>query len=256
MSEENQSIENTISDAPVVSKGKKGKGPVWVVIVLVALVGAYFVLNHYGLVDVNSLIGDKKTASDSGAVDAGAVVATVNGIKITRGELDEKIEQVRRSLPAGTPDPTQDAAFELQLLEDLINLKLLTMAAEEMNYTVSDDEVAAERSTLVEQFGGEETFSQQLSMLGITEEALKENMRNELLIRQLLDDKTDIESVEVTDEEIKTAYDMAVGETEDAPPLEQVEELIRSQLLNQKTAEVVQAYIDELRASAQIEKTL
>jgi len=76
------------------------------------------------------------------------------------------------------------------------------------------------------------------------------------LIRQLLEAETTIGDVEVTEEEITQAYEAAVGDTEDAPPLDQVRELIQSEIVNKKSAEIVQAYVDGLRAKVEVEVTL
>lgn len=255
MSEEMQQevkerVENS-SDTSATQKTKKktSSAGLWGVVLLVVLVGGYVVYDRLQQ-------SDEGTPSTSQGEDSSKVIATVNGEAITQGDLNAKIEQVRSSLPAGTNDPTEDAAFELQLLDDLINLKLLTTTAINKNYTVSNDEIEAEKVILIERFGGEEAFNQQLEMLGVSQEELNENMRNELLIRQLLEDETDVESVAVSDEEVAATYAIAVGDAEDAPELEQVADLIRSELINQKTGQIIEAYINELRAGATIEKNL
>jgi hypothetical protein len=264
MTEEHQSNEvqeeETQASTPTESLKKKSEKPhagnkvLWIIIlILIVLAGGYYALGKYDLLPTKS----DGAVVDGGATDTATVVATVNGVTISRGELNEKIEQVQQSIPEGVPDPTQDAAFELQLLDDLINLKLLTMEAESRNYTVTEEEIEAEKQILIEQFGGEEIFQLRLNTFGITEEELNENMRVELLIRQLLEDETDIELVEVTDAEIQDTYDSAVATVGDqAPPLESVKEMIRAELTNQKSAELVNEYIEALRAESNIEKTL
>ncbi|OFY09246.1 MAG: hypothetical protein A2X11_04830 [Bacteroidetes bacterium GWE2_42_24] len=251
MSENNQTTSE--QSAPVARPKQKNGLLKWVVIGVLALA-----LIAVVAVKKFDLLGGSGAVDDTGAsaLDANAIVAKSDKITVTRGELDEKIDQVRRSLPPDSIDPTQDAAFELQLLDDLISLKLLTVEAESKNYTVSDDELNAEITLLVEQFGGQEALNQQLEALGISDEELRTNMRNELLIRQLLEAETTIDEVEVTDAEIAEAYKATVGEAEDAPPLEQVTELIRSEIVNQKSAGIVQAYVDGLREKANVEVTL
>jgi hypothetical protein len=258
MSEINQTTTDTESTevTPTLSvKTKKSKG-VLIIVAFVVLVGAFFALQKFGVID-------GKATDDGGIVvkDPETIVATVNGVDVTRGELDKKIEQVKRTLPEGAVDPTEDAAFELQLLNDLISLKLLTLIAVEKNYIVTDEQIESERTTLIEQLGGEETFNKQLEALSITNEELRENMKNELLIRQLLDDETDIDTITVSDEEIATAYEMAIGgaeasSTEELPTLEQVSEMLRSEITNQKSASIIQTYLDTVRATADIEITL
>jgi hypothetical protein len=245
---ESENIEKT----SVSRSGKNTKGLIFLVIFVVFVVGVLF-LNKYGKLD-GLLNGGVFSGSDvSSDVNPATVIATVNDVQITRGELDKKINSVKKALPPGASDPTEDAAFELQLLDDLIDLKLLVSEAEAKNYTASQDEVNAERATLVEQFGGEEELNKQLEKFGISQEELLENMRNELLIRQLLNDELSIDKIEITDDEIKEAYDGAIAGMEDAPPLEQVSDMLREQLKNQKSADIVSAYIAELRDKANID---
>lgn len=244
---------STPASSSQVSPNKQKKGNAgWILVAVLALVLiAFFVQNKFGIFG-----GASPEGTDGVVLDANAIIATAENITVTRGELDEKMDQVRRSLPPDAVDPTQDAAFELQLLDDLISLKLLTAEAENKNYTVSDDEINAEMTALAEQFGGQDALNQQLDALGITQEELLENMRNELLIRQLLDEETSITDVVVTDAEIAEAYTAAVGDAEDAPPLDQVSEMLRTEITNQKSAEIIQAYVDDLRSDIDVEVTL
>jgi parvulin-like peptidyl-prolyl isomerase len=253
----NESPVEQTSGAPIptprpAGKKKHGKAPIIIVIVIILAalgVAAYLM----GIFDSNSTTDPAAVGSTQ---DPATVVATVNGKEITRGDLDERMEQVRQSLPVGALDPAEDAAFESQLLDEVINLELLTMLAEERNFTVSDDEIDAEITVLQEQFGGAESFAGQLAALGLTEDELRKNMRNELLIRQLIDADTNINELDATDEELRTVYDEAVAIRDDAPPFEQVQELIRAQVIQQKSAEAVDAYIQEARAAANIQINL
>jgi len=264
MNEINQKNEDVTFSAEEVqetpkSLSKKGNKVLLVVLVLiVVLVGAVFGAYKTGLLEKVDL-GVKKDSSII-STDPSRVVATVNGITITRSELDKKIAQVKKTLPAGAVDPTEDAMFELTLLNDLISLKLLTTAAEAKQYTVTDDQVAAERASLVEQLGGEEILTQQLQSVGINDQELVENMQNELLIRQLLDNETDIKSITVTDEEVQQAYDnvMMQGNIDpaEAPALEEVSDMLKNEVINQKSAVLIQEYIEKLKQDATIEITL
>ncbi len=237
--EEVAEVKEQVSVAPE-KKKKGGKGPMIVILLVVVAAVAYGVL---------TLGGDKSDGGTAGN-DADAVVASVYDVDITRGELDEKMDQLRLSLGAGQPDPAEDAGYELQLLQDLVDLELLKRTAMEKNYTVTSDDVDAEVALIVEQFPSEEEFYAQLETVGITEEELRDNIDTELHIRQLLDDETDMGSIVVTDEEIQGFYDASVGDAEDAPAFEDVSEIIRAQILNQKSAEVVQTYLQGLRDSA------
>jgi foldase protein PrsA len=155
-------------------------------------------------------------------------------------------------------DPTQNADFELNVLDEIINLKLLVASAEAKGFTVTDEDVQKEIVALVEVFGGEENFNQQLALTGLTREELEQNMKNELRIRQLVDTETNLNEVEVTDEEVKSAYDLAVAgnNSPETPKLEDISEMLKAQLVQQKSAAIVEAYLSDLRAQAQITTSL
>lgn len=244
------------SDVPAPTKSKKNNNTLLMIVGLLVVLAVIFGAYKAGMFGGDAPAGDDVLTS----ADSEKIVATVNGVKITRAELDEKIAQVKKTLPAGAVDPTEDAAFELQLLNDLVSLKLLTAVAEDKKYTVTDEQVAAERTILVEQLGGEETFAQQLQALEITEEELAENMRNELLIRQLLDEETEIKAITVSDAEIQEAYDAVINgggvDAAEAPALEEVSEMLRAEVVNQKSAVIIEKYLEGLKAGASIEITL
>jgi len=257
MSEENienkNEQENSAPETTKTSEKDKKKGKGKLVITLILIVIALAFLYKFGVLTFNG----NGEGGEAAMGDSNMIVATVIGTTITRADLDEKIEQVRMSLPEGAIDPTDDASFELQLLEDLIDLELLTSAAMEKNYTVSDDEIDAEIAIIIEQFPSEEEFYNQLRLVGVSEEELRENILVEMHIRQLLNEETDIDEVSVTDEEIAALYEMSVGEnTEGVPALVEVSDVIRAQITNQKSAQIIEEYVLGLRENAEIEISL
>jgi parvulin-like peptidyl-prolyl isomerase len=239
-----------IKDTPRTAKKAKGGG-LKMIIVLLVLLGVFFTLYTLGIFG-----GRDKNISEEVASDPDKVVASVIGTTITRADLDKKIEQIKLSLPEGSPDPTEDAAFEVQLLQDMIDLELLTAAAMDKNYTVTDDEVDAEIGLIIEQFNSEDEFYAELETVGLTKEELRENIKTEMHIRRLLDEETELSNVTASDEEISDLYELSVGDSEDAPPLVDVSEMIKSQILNQKSASIIDAYVTELRENAEIEINL
>jgi len=251
--EQSETIEETAPVVPVAPKSaKKRRSGMWGLVLLLVVIVVFGTLQVLGLLPTSTL-------GDQAVNDSSAMVASVNGIVVTRGELDQRMDQVRNSIPAGAVDPTTDAGFELQLLDELINLKLLHAKAEAMGITVTDDQVTQELQTLIDASGGEEVFQQQLEKTGISRDELVDNMRTDFMIRQLLTRETDLDTVTVTDEELAAAYEQAVaaaGDSGEVPPYDQIEELIRNQLTQQKSAAIVKEYIDSLRADADIQITV
>lgn len=237
--------------------GKKNNKIVLIVAAAVVAVLALIALLHsFGVISlpVASLVGPE----DKG----GAVVATVNNAKITRGELDERVTQYQRAQSQGAPeDPAVaaapvDAAVEQQMLDELVSMKLLLNKGEEAGLTASDEEVTKEIESLVTMFGSEEAIDSQLAVIGMTRDQLRENIRKELIIRKVVDANTDAKSVSVSPQEIRKAYDENVAGTEGAPSFEEMVPFIEQQLTQQKTAVIVNDYVAKLRSEANVELKL
>jgi len=237
-----------------VSSTPAKKGGMWIVVVaiiVIALGGGVYAYR------TGMFKGGAASPSVVVSKDPTSVVATVNGANVIRSELDRKIQQLKAARPAGAQDTTIDDGFELRVLDELVNLKLLRAAAEKKGLTVTDAEVQEKIDGLVKTFGGTEALANQLNAVGLTPEELKENIHNEILIRALVDGETDIKSVTVSDAEIKTRYQqMASSTTGDVPTLEQAHDMVRDGILQEKNAAIIQSYIDLLRKDADIKVLL
>ena len=184
-------------------------------------------------------------------------VATVNGTKITQGDLFEILAQV-----APGQEDAVDESIRAQVLEDLVSVRLLVSTAKENGVTVTDDEVQSELDTIIEQVGGEDAFVEQLEQANMTEKSLREDILEELLMQKLLAQETDIEELAATEEEITQAYNDAVasateaGVADQVPALAEVRDVIKQQIEQEKQLEIVNVYVDTLRETADIEITL
>lgn len=245
---EDTTRETVQTDSP--AKNKKGV-IVWVAAAIAVLLVVFGILKFGGN-------GSNSTNTAAVADGAAAVIASIDGDNITRGELDRKLEQVRAVVPPNAQDPTKDAGFEVRLLDELINLHLLLADASKKGITASDDEVKKEIQGLVTRLGGEDKLSEQLKRTGLTNDEFTENVKNEIIIRKLIDATTDIKSVMVSDTEVKDAYEQAFDpKASTTPKLDsQLTEVIRAQLIQQKSAQVVNDYIEKLKTAAKIEKSL
>ncbi|HZK25403.1 MAG TPA: peptidylprolyl isomerase [Oscillospiraceae bacterium] len=111
------------------------------------------------------------------------VVATVNGEKITKNDLYEAFV----ANGGGT------------VLDQLISERVVAQAAAKSGIKVTDAEVQQEIDQLIEKsyYGMKEYFDQALTQYGITEETLKENIRNELLLSAIVRSKIEVTEAEV-----------------------------------------------------------
>jgi len=117
------------------------------------------------------------------------------------------------------------------------------------------DQAAVERlATIEEEIGGADVLAERMATLGLDEAQLQEDIRDEILIQELLDTVFLEAEIEVTEEEIATVYENAgAAGGEELPPLEEVRGQIESEIVSSKEQEVVDQFITDLRAEAEIE---
>ncbi|MBM7655010.1 peptidylprolyl isomerase [Neobacillus cucumis] len=113
-------------------------------------------------------------------------VASINGETITKDELYDKLVNQYGS-------DTVD-----QIIED----KIVASEAAKKNITISNSTVTTEINKLKEQYGGEDAFKQALVDNNTTLTALKNDVKNYLLIKKLIEPE-----ITVTEDEMKTYFD-------------------------------------------------
>ncbi len=184
------------------------------------------------------------------------VAAVVNGTRITMSELDRDVDMMKKSAALQGLDVTDTTLvneIRTQALENLIMNALLLGEAKKQDVATSDEEITTAYTELAESVGGEETLLSRMDAVGLTKETLMKNIADRLHVDAYLEAVTDIETLEITDDEVK-AY---VASMESAgltmPPLEEVGEQIKASLLAEKQQELINTHITELRAGADIE---
>jgi peptidyl-prolyl cis-trans isomerase C len=138
-------------------------------------------------------------------------VVTFEGGDVTQGELDEFAEQ------SGVPkDSPQYQATVQQIMPQLVSIEIAKAYAQEQNITVSDKEVDQELAKLKEQVGdqarssgqdvsNQEAYEQALKQNNITEEQLREDIRENLPVQEVQERVTG--NAEPSDEEIQKYYE-------------------------------------------------
>lgn len=131
------------------------------------------------------------------------VLAKVNGYKILRSEVDKAYT----SQTAGAPQklsPLEDQALRLNILRQLIDVRLQLQKAEKLGIMATDDEVDSKFSQARAPYTTEE-FQKQLKNLGLTEDDYKQQIRRNVTIEKLRN--KEIESkITITDAEIQNYY--------------------------------------------------
>lgn len=138
------------------------------------------------------------------------VAATVNGTDITIAQVEEQFETAKQQPQVSQQleqDPDGKFRKEVQatVLTRLVTSQLLEQWAEELKVSATPEEVTSERAALVEEFGGQEAFDQQIEQSGLTEPEIEEEIRKIVLQNEISDRVA--ADVEVTDEEIAAFYE-------------------------------------------------
>lgn len=200
--------------------------------------------------------------------DVPDVVAEVNGEDISGEEYSTAYEQqfMQMAMQAQMSGQSVDEeVLQEQILDSLIGVQLLSQDAEDSGYAASEDEVDEELGALAER-NDLETVEEILDLAeeqGISEEELREEVSQEVMINQLIESK-DVE--EPSEDEIEEAYEQQVaqqeamqemegedGEETEVPSLEDLRPQIEEELSTQKENEAILAHIDDLREDADVE---
>lgn len=170
-----------------------------------------------------SLVGCGKTNPD--------VIAKVGNTEITREVLDNELESLEsamvqfygegyndfESFKANNSYETEEEAkkaFEnvLALYEEekeaaltyLIENQVIFNKFDELNITITEEEILEELKVVRSSFSSEEEYQTALEQSGLTEEQLRENIKNAFRMQKLQKDLT--KDVTVTDEEVSEYY--------------------------------------------------
>lgn len=221
-----------------------------VVIVLVLLLSVLYIMERNGRINTTLFTGIERLLSQQ------EIVATVNGKDISAYDLSISVEQITAGAQAqgvDVTDPEVQADIQEQALEVLVNTKLLLIEAEERGISVTDAEVDARYEQLVLDVGGEEALTARMEQFNITDEVLQADIRTELTVQKLLDQVFATQEMGVTEAEVLELYNNAGGEAAGLPPLETVRDQIEQQVSFSKEQQIVDKFVQELRADADIE---
>ena len=126
-------------------------------------------------------VGEAPTATP---MPAAPLAALVNGEPITLAEYQSLLDQFETSFKEqglGTEGEEALAALRRQVLEQMINQKLIEQAAAREGISVSEEEVTAQIEEGKREMGGEEKFNEWLQANGMTYEDLRAMLRSQLL---------------------------------------------------------------------------
>ncbi len=221
-----------------------------VVVILVIAAGLIFVLEKEGRISTGLFAGV------IGNMEAKAPAATVNGTVIYKSEYNSSVQQLSdmaASQGADTSDPAMVEQFKTQAIDTLVNAELLRQTAVAAGMTVTPEEIENRFNEIEEGIGGPEALAARMAEFGVTELSLRRDIENEFLIQGLFDQEVSIESIDVSEGEIKEFYENAGGPEAGLPPLVEVRDQVDQQIRLQKQQELVNIYLEDLKKDADIE---
>ena len=207
------------------------------------------------------------------------VVATVNGEEISSQQLaqqanvnqilqqvsqvDQQLAQLLASSEAGN---TVLEELQKAKLDGLIDNVLLEQAAEESDITLTQEEkneiYEQQKSAILQQNQmDEEQFLSILEQRGYeNEEAYKEEFSNnpQIKINKLIEEEV-LADIEISDEELKSAYDEnkeAFEQSGQDASFEELKPQLEQMLKQQQQSQAINQYLEELREDAEIEKNI
>lgn len=200
--------------------------------------------------EINENIGtqiplEEESITDE-SIDLDEILLIINGQDITA----EEVAIVQFQLQQQGIQATQE-----QAIEQIIVNTVLIQKVEEEGITVSSEQAEEELIQMLETQGFSlEDLQQDLAAQGISYEATLEDFKERVAVNMLLEMNTDSSSIEISQEEIEEFYSLFAAQAgEDAPSLEELDNLIEEELRQQQLRELQNQFIDTLIEEAVIE---
>ena len=194
---------------------------------------------------------------DKQKIEKDKIVAIVNDEKIKGEDYNNVLSQSQMQYQQMGQDPTsKDAAKKIkdQTIDSLVGQTLLMQQAEEKGYTASEDEINKQLEEVKKQYGDEKKFEEAMKKAGFTMKELKTQIAENIKYTNYVEKEVKIE--DVTEEEMKQAYDQYAGQqgqSKEAPKFEEVKPQIKTQLEQQKKQEKLVKHVEELKKNAKVE---
>ncbi|HHW15678.1 MAG TPA: hypothetical protein GXX28_12230 [Firmicutes bacterium] len=142
-----------------------------------------------------------------GGAALGAPIATVNGERISSAEFTELYLQIiglqeasGRTVPEG-----QTEALKAQLLNQMINGKLVLQAAKQAKIKVTRDELQKAYDEYVKQYPSEKAFREALKQRNLTVRDFRDRLRDQKMVEKMVDQVQ--KGAKVTAADLAKAYE-------------------------------------------------
>lgn len=193
-------------------------------------------------------------AEESTLPEENDVVATVNGEDILGSTYILAYQEALFNIQQQGLDPTDEAVYNQlheQTLESIIGHKLLSQDAIAKGYEASEEEVTEQIELLKASFEEEDEFYNRLEEIDMSLDELEVQIAIDIILGKYWEEEIEIR--EITEEEVQEFYDLAFGNAEDAPTLEEIEAQIRFTLEQQELQGSIAQRVADLKEDGVVE---
>ncbi|TFH88698.1 peptidylprolyl isomerase [Billgrantia azerbaijanica] len=176
------------------------------------------------------------------------IVAVVNDRAIMASELEERVEQARSQLVSNQVEVPPEASLREQMLDRLIVEEIQLQLAEEAGLSIDDTQLNRQVRGIAESNGMTlEQFADALEADGLSLGQVREEVRRQLLLRELQQRRVG-SRVNLSEREVERFIEQQGGNIS--------RDQASQALFQRKANQAMEAWIQEIRAEAFIDKRL
>lgn len=195
-----------------------------------------------------AVTGCRSRSGGGGGAEPG-VMAQVNGYKVLRAEFDRAYSTQIAGAPQ-KPIALEEEALRLQILDQIIQTRLILQKAEKLGIKVSDNDVE-EKLTEEKKPYTVEQFQKKLKDLGLTEDDYKTYMSHGLTVEKVMA-KEITPRLNIAEADVNALYDQNKGRLTQPVDEAQVKRQIRDKMRSELEQILKAAYVEQLRNNAEI----
>ncbi|EGV16292.1 peptidylprolyl isomerase [Thiocapsa marina] len=175
--------------------------------VTLALAGARGVMAAETVPQAAATAAPPAAESSATSGDPADVVVTINGVGMTRAELDRNVGALLAQSRSAAPlDPAMRERIEETARENMIRSELLYQLAKDETVADLDEQTDAQLAEIRSRFASEEEWETTLAQKGVTPDALREILKQGILIDAFIENEV-ASKIEITDAQLKAFYD-------------------------------------------------
>ena len=190
-------------------------------------------------------------------------VAIVDGKAIYRQEFDAQMEQIKASYQQQGQDleaeDNKEALenIEQQVLDEMINNAVLLQQAQKSGVNAPKQEVESQLEAIKSQYD-ENQFQQILEANNLSEDGLKKEISDQLMINNYMQTEIEEEQLAVSEDEVRDSYDQVINQQPEGekPNFEEIKPQIEGMLRQEKMQEAKTELLKGLKEDMEIEVLL